>query len=180
MKTGKVGKAFGIDRKTVANWTDMPQFQKFFSSEAKGVDRSQRDYLESDLLVVNTIRAMRAKSADWDEIADFLESGERERELPPSAMLIETTAPIAQYGRIVELQTSLESAEEQVDLLQEEVASLRSELQQRVETVREKERQRAYEREQQLMSEIIKLNRQMARLELQIEMMQAKNTDDQE
>lgn len=180
MKTGKVAKAFGIDRKTVSNWTDMPQLSKFFSPEAQGIDRTQRDYLEPDLLVINTIRALRNKGIDWDDIAVILDSGERERELPASAMLVETTAPIAQYGRIVELQTSLEAAEEQVEMLQEEVERLRSELQRRVDTVREDERRTAREREQQLLDEIIKLNRQMARLEVRMEMMQEQNDDNEE
>lgn len=180
MKTGKVAKAFGIDRKTVSNWTDMPQFQRFFSSEAKGINRTQRDYLEPDLLVINTIRVMRNKSMDWDEIEVALDSGERERELPASAMLVETTAPIAQYGRIVELQTALEAAEEQVELLQEEVERLRDDLRTQVDSVREQERQRARDREQQLLEEIIKLNRQMARLEVRMEMMQEKNDDEDE
>ena len=180
MKTGKVAKAFGIDRKTVSNWTDMPQFQEFFSTEARGINRTQRDYLEPDLLVINTIRVMRNKNMDWDEIAAALESGERERELPASAMLVETTAPIAQYGRIVELQTALEAAEEQVELLQGEVERLREELQQRVDSVRDQERTKAANREQQLLDEIIKLNRQMARLEVRMEMLQERDEDDDE
>ena len=178
MKTGKVAKAFGIDRKTVSNWTDMPQFQEFFSPEAKGIDRTQRDYSEPDLLVINTIRAMRNKNMGWDEIAAHLGSGERERELPASAMLVETTAPIAQYGRIIELQTALDSAEEQIDVLQEEVEQLRKELQERVDAVRERERQKATEREQELLNEIIKLNREMARLEVRMEMIQENENDE--
>lgn len=157
----------------------MSQFQKFFSAEAQGIDRTQRDYLEPDLLVINTIRAMRNRGMDWDEILIYLESGDRERELPPSAMLVETTAPIAQYGRIVELQTTLEAAEEQIEILQEEVERLRSELQQRVDTVRDEERHKAREREQQLLDEIIKLNRQMARLELRMEMLQEDQDEDE-
>jgi DNA-binding transcriptional MerR regulator len=176
MKTGKVAKAFGIDRKTVSNWTDMPQLKKFFTAEAHSINRTQRDYLEPDLLVINTIRVLRNKSMDWDEIATFLEHGERERELPPSAMLVETTAPIAQYGRLVELQTALETAEEQIDELHEEIERL----QQRVDTVRDQERQTANEREQQLLDEIIKLNRQMARLEVRMEMLQEQNDGEEE
>lgn len=180
MKTGKVAKAFGVDRKTVSNWTDMPQLKKFFTSEAQGINRTQRDYLEPDLLVINTIRVMRNQSMDWDEIASALESGERERELPASAMLVETTAPIAQYGRIVELQTSLEAAEEQIEILQEEVERLRDELQVRVDSVRDQERQKASDREKQLLEEIIKLNRQMARLEVRLEMLQDQDDDETE
>ena len=179
MKTGKVAKAFGIDRKTVTNWTDMPQFQKFFTSEAQGIDRTQRDYLEPDLLILNTIRVMRNKSMDWEEIEIALENGERERELPASAMLVETTAPIAQYGRIIELQTALESAEEQIDELKEEVEKLRDEAQQkdnkyqeRVDSVRNEEREIARNREEVLTQQLIQLNRQIARLELRIELME--------
>ena len=95
-------------------------------------------------------------------------------------MLVETTAPIAQYGRIVELQTALEGAEEQVELLQEEVERLRGELQQRVDSVRDQERKKAADREQQLLDEIIKLNRQMARLEVRMEMLQERDEDEEE
>ena len=178
MKTGKVAKAFGIDRKTVSNWTDMLQFEKFFTAEAKGLNRTQRDYLESDLLVINTIRAMRNENKDWHEIAAFLETGARERELPASAMLVETTAPIAQYGRMVELQTALEAAEEQIDMLQEEVEHMRKQLQERVDEVREQERQKASDREKQLLEQIIALNRQMAKLEVRMEMMHEDDSDD--
>jgi DNA-binding transcriptional MerR regulator len=179
MKTGKVAKVFGVDRKTISNWTDMPQFRRFFTEEAHGVDRTQRDYLEPDLLVINTIRVLRNKSMDWDDIAAYLASGERERELPPSAFFTETTAPIAQYGRIVELQTSLDATEEQVELLQEEVERLRLEMQQRIDIVRDEERLKAREREQQLLDEIINLNRQMARLEYRIELMEEQDGEDQ-
>lgn len=176
MKTGKVAKAFGIDRKTVSNWTDMPQFQKFFTEDARGINRTQRDYLEPDLLVINTIRAMRNKSMDWDEIEAELENGERERELPTSAMLVETTAPIAQYGRIVELQTALESAEEHIEELHDEIKHLKE----TVDKVRDEERQKAREREQQLVDELIRLNREIARLEVRMEMIQENTKDKKE
>jgi DNA-binding transcriptional MerR regulator len=173
MKTGKVAKAFGVDRKTISNWTEMPQFKKFFTTDALGINRTQRDYLETDLLIINTIRVLRNRGDDWNEIADFLEKGERERELPASAMLVETTAPIAQYGRIVELQTALEAAEEQIEQLQDEI----DRLQQRVDSVRNEERQVAREREQELVGQIIHLNKELTRLEVRMEMMQ-ENQDD--
>ncbi len=53
-------------------------------------------------------------------------------------------------------------------------------LQQRVDTVREQERQTANEREQQLLDEIIRLNRQMARLEVRMEMMQEQDEAEDE
>ncbi len=168
MKTGKVAKVFGVDRKTISNWTDMPQLKKFFSTEALGINRTQREYLEPDLLIINTIRAMRNRGEDWNEIAAALESGERDRQLPPSALLAETTAPIVQYGKIVELQTSLEAAEEQVEQLQEEIERL----QKQVDIVRNEERQRAQEHEQKLLEQIMKLTKEMGKLEMKLEMLQ--------
>lgn len=175
MKTGKVAKALGIDRKTVSNWTDMDLFEPFFTPEARGIDRTQREYFESDVLVINTIRTLRNQGKDWDEIAAYLGRGEREQELPASAMLVETTAPIAQYGRIVELQTALEGAEEQIDYLREELRTLQSEAQKRLDEVRNQERQVAREREQQLLAEVIQLHKQIARLEFELELVQKKD-----
>ena len=160
MKTGKVARALGIDRKTVSNWTEIPQLKKYFSGQAQGMDRTQREYLESDLLILNTIRVLRGQGRDWDAIASALEAGELERNLPANAMLVETTAPIAQYGRIVELQTALESAEEQISQLQDEIEQMRNELskqdRQHQESV-ERLMNEAREREGKLQREIGKL-----------------------
>ena len=200
MKTGKVAKVFGIDRKTVSNWTDMPQFHKFFSSEAHSINRTQREYLEPDLLVINTIRAMRDKGMDWDEIAIFLETGERERELPPSALLVETMAPIAQYGRLVELQTALDKANEQNEILQDDLEHLRAELQehrdkaqqqlqeyrdkvqqelqQRVDEVRNQERETAKSERSELQTTINELYRLIGKLEAQIEVLKGNQSEE--
>ena len=78
------------------------------------------------------------------------------------------------------LQTSLEDTEEQIEILQEEVERLRDQLQRCVDTVRDQERQKASEREQQLLDEIIKLNRQMACLEVRMEMLQEHEDDENE
>lgn len=171
MKTGKVAKVFGIDRKTVSNWTDMPQFKAYFTPEAQAINRTQREYTEPDILVLNTIRVLRQKGLDWDEIAAALAADERERELPPSAMLVETTAPIAQYGRIVELQTALEAAEEQIEELQEEIERLRAAIDTRVYAQQERvERlmREANEREG-------KLQREIGKLEAIIDMLRSKD-----
>ena len=84
------------------------------------------------------------------------------------------------------LQTALEAAEEQIEELHEEIMRLRNEAdqreqihQERVDSVRNEERSKASEREQQLLDEIIKLNRQMARLEVRMEMLQERNEDEE-
>lgn len=161
MKTGKVAKSFGIDPKTVLNWTDHPLFRKFFTHEALGdADHTQRDFNESDLMVLNTIRSERARNTDWEDIAKILEGGYREDELPPTAMLVETTAPIAQYGRIVALTAERDSALAEVNRLKEEAKQK--------DTVLE-----------QLQREIQKLNREIGKLEGKMEYLKERQDENE-
>lgn len=160
MKTGKVAKIFGVDPKTIVNWTDTEVFKKFFTSEALATaGKTQRDYSEADLLVLNTIRIERAQGTDWEDIAVRLESGHREDELPPQAMLVETTAPIAQYGRILAL-----SAERDAALA--EVGRMKEELGERNKTI------------EQLQDEIKQLNREIGRLEGRLGYMEDRYKDE--
>ena len=115
MRRGKVAKLLGVDPNTITDWVTRDQFTRFFSidahAEGKGV---QRTFNESDVLVLNTIRTGRSKNQSWDEIAKELESGTRELDLPPSALMVETTAPIAQYGKI-------QAYEARIDLLEQQI-----------------------------------------------------------
>ena len=151
MKTGKVAKAFGVDPKTISNWTDNPLFRDFFSSAALGeADHSQREFNESDLVVLNTIRAERSRNTDWEEIGKLLTSNFRETELPPSAMLVESMAPIAQYGRIVTLIAERDAAKAEIERVSQES-------------------QRKDEAIEKLQQEVRNLNRQIGRLEGRID-----------
>ena len=101
MKTGKVAKSLGIDQKTVTNWTDHLLLRRFFSKEALGeAGQTQRDYTEYDLLILNTIRVHRAKNTEWDDIAEILESGDFDKNLPAAALLVESSTPIQQLSLI--------------------------------------------------------------------------------
>jgi DNA-binding transcriptional MerR regulator len=174
MKTGKVAKALAIDRKTVSNWTDLPQLKKYFTPSALGVDRTQRDYTELDVLIINTIRVLRNDNASWEEIADALEHNRLERELPPSAMMVETTLPIAQFGRMVELQTALEGAYRQNGELREQVQQLQTELSNKDAVHREEIRDVIREaREQEG-----RLQREIGKLEAMLEMARQQNHSD--
>lgn len=154
MKTGKVAKSLNVDQKTITNWTDHELLRRFFSKEALGeAGQTQRDYTEYDLVILNTIRTERIKNTDWSEIAEILESGKFDQNLPPSALLVDTSAPIQQYGRIVGLITERDSALKEVERLRQE-----TELKDR--TIDE------------LQQEIRKLNREIGKLEGKIEMMQ--------
>lgn len=159
MKTGKVGKLFGIDQKTVSNWTDHPLLRRFFSKEALGDDgQTQRDYSESDLLVLNTIRAERAKNSSWLEIAAILEAGTLDQNFPPTALLVESAVPLQQYGKMMTLMTERDSALKEVERLKQE---------NELKTVTIESLQR----------EIQKLNREIGKLEGKIEMLEEQDDD---
>jgi DNA-binding transcriptional MerR regulator len=88
MKTGELAKILGVDRKTIRNWIDDYGLQKFFSASALGTDGNiHRTLTEADVLVLNTIHHKRTNSVnDWNEIKDYLESGERQTEFPTNAI----------------------------------------------------------------------------------------------
>lgn len=99
MRSGEAAKILGVDRNTIYNWTQNPEFSHFFSPGAKMEDGSaQRILTQSDLLVLNTIRTKRGQGiADWKEIAAVLESGERVQEFPQNAISADPrTVPIYQ------------------------------------------------------------------------------------
>jgi DNA-binding transcriptional MerR regulator len=154
MKTGKVAKSLGVDQKTITNWTDHLLLRRFFSKEALGeAGQTQRDYTEYDLLILNTIRAERAKNSDWAEIAEILESGKFDQQLPPTALLVESSAPIQQYGRIMVLTMERDAALKEAEQLKRASESKDATI-------------------DTLQQEIRKLNREIGRLEGKMEMMQ--------
>ena len=116
MKRGKVAKIMGVDPKTITDWGNRPEFSPFLSPSALGMDgASQRNYTESDILVFNTIRVERNEhNTSWSDIAEILDSGERNTNIPPSALTVDTAAPIAQYGRIQAYEARIEWLEDQL------------------------------------------------------------------
>ncbi len=159
MKTGKVAKALGVDQKTITNWTDHPLLRRFFSKEASAESgETQRDYGELDVIILNTVRAARAKNTDWADIAEILDSGEYDSNLPPSALLVESSAPIQQYGKMMQLMTERDNYKKEVDRLKAEGAL----------------KDRAIENMQQ---EIQKLNREIGKLEGKLEYIRGEDED---
>src|SRR5579871_152583 len=121
MKTGKVAKSLGVDQKTITNWTDHVMLRRFFSKEALAESgQTQRDYTDYDLLILNTVRTERTKNTDWADIAEILESGKFDQNLPPTALLVESAAPIQQYGKIMALTIERDTALKDVERLKRE------------------------------------------------------------
>jgi DNA-binding transcriptional MerR regulator len=120
MKTTKVAEMLGIDAKTVTNWTENDKLNKFFSDPAK-VNSKARSYNEDDVRVLNTIRVARETGTDWMEIASSLDSGYRDHDLPPSALLVDTTTTLVQYSKFALAQQKIEDLEAEVERLRGEI-----------------------------------------------------------
>ena|ERR1041385_3488844 len=115
MKTGKVADMLGVDQKTILNWADRTDFEKFFSLDARGKGRTMgRSFDESEIVILNTIRVERQKNTDWLDIARLLEDGVRDTNLPVNALLVDSPAPIVQYGKMQVLQARVDELEEEL------------------------------------------------------------------
>jgi DNA-binding transcriptional MerR regulator len=122
MKTGKVADMLGVDQKTILNWTDRPEFVEFFSEDARGLGRTMgRDYTEVEIIALNTIRSERQKNTTWSDIARLLSQGDRDMDLPPMALLVDSPAPLVQYGKMQQIQAQFEAALAEIVQLREEM-----------------------------------------------------------
>lgn len=159
MKTGEAAKILGVDRTTIINWIENRGLEQFFSDQANGRDGgTQRTLTESDLLVLNTIRARRAENLDWPHIARFLETGQRENEVPQNAASTDKrTVPVQQAemsARALATVAERDQALQRVDELTEQVTALMTQLKD------------AHEQELKLMREIADLHREAGGREL--------------
>ena len=103
---------------------------------------SQRDFNDEDLRVLNTIRVRKTRTNTWSDVAKMLAAGEREEELPPSALLMSTISPVEQMqalmtarkdleiaeARIADLEARLFKSEQDRDVERERIAELREQI----------------------------------------------------
>lgn len=115
MKTGKVADMLGVDQKTILNWTDRTDFEKFFSADARGKGRTMgRSFSEAEIVILNTIRVERQKNTDWADIARLMDDGVRDTNLPVNALLVDSPAPLVQYGKMQILQARVDELEDEL------------------------------------------------------------------
>lgn len=119
MKVQEVARVFGLDPKTIRNWTDSEDFREFFSSSARGEGGLQRDYDDRDLIILNTIFSGRRRGDGWGVIADRIRANDLEIELPASALLVQRELPAVQYGRMVALQIRYEELKAELEALRQ-------------------------------------------------------------
>lgn len=159
MKTGEIAKMMGLNPKTITNWTDQEDLSVFFSEEARrsGENAAQRDYSEEDVFVINTIRVHKTRQNTWSDVARILYTGHRETELPITATLTKTISPADQVAAMMMIKAERDTALAQLQDATFEIDRLRHELK---------------EQREEANKEIIDLNRQIARLELRLELLQ--------
>jgi len=157
MKTGEVAKMMGLNPKTITNWTDQEDLAEYFSEDAQRDDGSggQREYLEEDILVINTIRIHKTRQNTWRDVAKVLATGHREVDMPITATLTKSISPANQVAAMMLIKAERDTALAQLQDSMFEIERLRKELK---------------EQRDDSGKEIIELNRQIARLELRLEM----------
>ena len=170
-KPGDIATALGVSISSIRNWTDQEQFQEFLSDMATRTgsyaNSKQREYTQQDLYVINTIARQKTRFNLWNDVADYLRAGNLDTELPASAALVQPTAAES-FADAIMLRQQLDLMANSLSNAEEEVKFLRK----RVDDIREEERRKASEKEAEDRKEIIQLHRQIARLELRIELMQ--------
>jgi DNA-binding transcriptional MerR regulator len=159
MKTGEIAKMMGLSPKTITNWTDQEELRMFFGDGAKIDETSgkQRDYSSEDVLVINTVRVHKTRRNTWKDVAALLAAGHRETELPASAALTKTISPADQITTMMALKAERDTALAQLEDARFEIDRLRNELKAQREGT---------------MKDIIQLNKEIARLELRLELLQ--------
>lgn len=165
MKTGEAAKILGIDVATIRRWIEREEINRFFSESARsGRDSTQRILTDGDILVLNTVLALRThkKVTDWSEIVSYLNSGQREQDFPQNAI---TADP-----RTVPLPQAEQSARAMATLAERD-AALR-----RVNDL-EKELRESREENKQLLREMMELSQKIGRLEGLIEAEKNRRTD---
>lgn len=171
-KPGDIATALGVSISSVRNWTDQQEFQEFLSDLAKREGpyshAKQREYTQQDLYVMNTIAKQKTRFNTWEDVAQYLREGNIDTDLPASAALVQPMTAAENFADAIMLRQQIDMLVKSLSEAEEEISYLRK----RMDEVREAEQEKSRTREDKLREEIIELNRQMARLELRIEMMQ--------
>jgi hypothetical protein len=130
----------------------------------------QREYTQQDLYVMNTVARQKTRFNTWDDIAEYLRAGKLDTDLPASAALVQSMSAADGFADAIMLRQQIDMLAKSLSDAEEEINFLRR----RLDEVREEEQDKGRQREDNLREVIIELNRQIARLELQIEIMQQK------
>lgn len=132
MRLARAAKALGVNPRTITLWIERPELTPFFSPPAR-LRGLQRELSDDDLLVANTIRAMRAGVANWEAnwpaIAERLASGELERKLPAEAATVDSGMTVlAQHEQLTTITAERDSAVKRAQELEAELRAARQQI----------------------------------------------------
>lgn len=130
---GDVVVALGVSSTTVRNWTEQEEFEEYFSSRAKRVGQfknaKQREYIQEDLYVLNTIRTQKTHRNSWQDVANMLEDGYRDRDLPEAATLVLPETKAETFHLISVARARIETLQKRVEELEDKLEKKEGELQ---------------------------------------------------
>jgi len=179
-KPGDIATALGVSISSIRNWTDQPEFEDFLSDLAKRTGNhthaKQREYTQQDLYVLNTIARQKSRFNTWDDVADYLRQGNLDTDLPASAALVQPVTAAENFADAIMLRQQIDMLAKSLSEAEDEISYLRN----RLDEIREEEQEKSRNREDKLRDEIIALNKQIARIELRMELMQDKNKEEKE
>lgn len=124
MKTGEIAKSLGLNPKTISLWVERQELHHLFSLGAKKeLGKPQRDFNFDDQIILNTIRYLRSEEGvvDWEDIAEQIQDGYRQTEMPATYFVTETTTPVKAYTSLIEIKNHLDDALSERRRLQEEL-----------------------------------------------------------
>ena len=121
MRMGDAAKALNVNNDTIKNWIKRKEFAPFFSPEAlRSGGQIQRELNNADLMILNTIRALRSRGeSNWEIIAEYIRDGEREPQFPMQAAIVEGSAPLDLYRAAAFAQKELEEAKLRIRILED-------------------------------------------------------------
>jgi DNA-binding transcriptional MerR regulator len=173
-KPGDVATILGVSISSIRNWTDIPEFAEFLSESARRVgnhqNAHQREYTLQDVYVLNTVAKHKTRFVTWQEIAQYIRDGNLDTELPPAASLVMSTTAADSFADGLLLRERISALTKTLNEAEQEINYWRGQ----VDKTREEEQLKSRAREELLREEIIQLHRQLARLEVQMEMLQRK------
>jgi DNA-binding transcriptional MerR regulator len=159
---GDVVVALGISSSTVRNWTELDVIQKHLSDQAtrRGdfTHAKQREYTESDLYILNTLRTQKTRLNSWEDVASILQDGYLDRDLPASSALVLPETKAETFQLLTIARTEIENLRKQVEKLEDELTTEREERRQDVERL-----------SQQKVDDVAQLHHTIGRLEILLE-----------
>ena len=126
-KNADIRRRYGISSNTVLNW--IREYPQHFSDGALGKQGAHRIFNEHDELVFNTIDWWRNRAGERMTAAQIDEELTAKRyimEFPQQSLLLDQAEPVAQYTRLIELQTTVELQSNEITRLNDIIKQMES------------------------------------------------------